>query len=148
MRVAFAIATLVVVLWAAASTSGASPGQGRQFVVIVNKQNQLNELSVGKLKTIFLRRISRWPWGAAVHPVDLPEGSALRRDFAREVLDSTLAELGVYWIDQKATRNINPPVVASSVEAVKAAVAAQPGAIGYIPASAVDGRVKILEVVQ
>jgi ABC-type phosphate transport system substrate-binding protein len=147
MRVVWAIAILVVVLWAEAPPAGASV-HGRQFVIIVNKQNQLQELSVAKLKTIFLRRISRWPWGAAIDPVDLPEDSVLRREFAREVLNTTLAELGVYWIDQKATRSVNPPVVAPSVEAVKAAVAAQPGAIGYIPASAVDARVRILELLQ
>jgi ABC-type phosphate transport system substrate-binding protein len=147
MRFGFATATMFVLLWAEASSTGVSAGATRNFVVIVNKQNPLTELSRGKLKTTFLRRISRWPWGAEIHPVDLPDGSPLRRDFARDVLDSTTAELEVYWIDQKATRNINPPTVAPSVEAAKAAVAAHSGAIGYIPASALDGTVKTLELV-
>jgi ABC-type phosphate transport system substrate-binding protein len=147
MKIIFAIATVVMLLWAATSSTDASPGATREFVVIVNKQNPLSELSTVKLRTVFLRRISRWPWGAEIQPVDLSDGSALRRNFAREVLDSTLAQLEIYWIDQKQTRNINPPAVAPSVEAAKSTVAAYPGAIGYIPALAVDGRVKTLELV-
>jgi ABC-type phosphate transport system substrate-binding protein len=146
MRVAFYIVMLVVVFCAVAP-AGDSARRGHQFVIIVNKQNQLNELSLGKLKTIFLRRISRWPWGAAIEPLDSPAGSTVRLEFTREVLDSTAAEVAVYWIDQKATRNVSPPSVAPSIEAAKASVAAHAGGIAYIPSSAVDDRVKILEII-
>src|SRR5437868_10887564 len=68
----FASPILVFVAWITMSSTDAL-AQGRPFVVIVNQQNQLNEVSIAKIKTIFLRRISRWPWGAAVDPVDLPD---------------------------------------------------------------------------
>ena len=137
----------MALLLAAAASSHDAAAAAPEFVVIVNKQNHLKELSKGKLKTAFLRKISRWPWGAEIHPVDLPEGSPIRREFDREVLNTTSAELEVYWIDQKATRNIDPPAVAGGIEAAKAAVATYPGAIGYIPLMAVDGTVKMLELV-
>jgi len=119
-----------------------------QFVVVVNQRNPITELTESKLKTIFLRQISRWPWGAEIRAVELPEASTIRREFVKYVLGSTSAELAIYWIDQKTTRNIGPPDVAPNAEAIKTIVSAQAGAIGYIPASALDGTVKRLEIVR
>jgi ABC-type phosphate transport system substrate-binding protein len=131
---------------ALALLGGMNAAQAPQFVIVVNKQNQLAELSPGKLKTIYLRRISRWPWGAEILPVDLVDDSGLRQEFSRSILGSTPEELAVYWIDQKVTRSVSPPLIARNPEAVKSAVASQAGAIGYIPITAVDARVKVLEL--
>src|SRR5260221_14674722 len=95
----------VAILAFAGVLSGVYAADGPQFVVIANKQNRLDKLTVAKLRIIFLRKISRWPWGAETDPVDLPDESGLRGIFTREVLEKSLAELGVYWIDQRATRN-------------------------------------------
>ena len=137
-------ALLCVSLWSATS----EPKPNRHFVMIVNWQNPMTELTGPKVKMIFLRRISRWPWGAETRPMDLTEVSVLRREFTKDLLGTTPAELAVYWIDQKATRNVDPPEIVPTVEAVKAIVAAQPGAIAYIPTSALDNTVKLLEIVR
>jgi ABC-type phosphate transport system substrate-binding protein len=145
MRISRTIAGLSL-LSVALALPGLNAVQAPQFVIVVNKQNQLAELSPGKLKTIYLRRISRWPWGAEILPVDLADGSGLRQEFNRSILRTTSEELAVYWIDQKTTRGVNPPLLARNPEAVKSAVASQVGAIGYIPITAVDARVKVLEL--
>jgi len=115
-------------------------------VIIANKTNRLDSISRSQLKIIYLRKVSRWPWGAETVPVDLPHRHPTRDLFVKTVLDSNVEDLAVYWIDQKVTRNVDPPVEAGSPDAVKALVASRPGAIAYIPAAAVDSTVKVLEV--
>ena len=125
----------------------ASAGQPREgsFVVIVHPSNQFDSLSRSKLSFLFLRKVSRWPWGAEVQPIDLSSNSAAH-GFVRDVLRTTEEQLAEYWIDQKATRGVSPPIRVSNAKAAKALVAARPGAIGYIPASELDNTVKAIKV--
>ena len=116
------------------------------LVVIVNKSNKLDALSESKIRLIFLRKVSRWPWGAEIYPVDLPDHSRLRRSFAETLLNQSVERLGVYWIDQKVTRNVDRPSQVDSPAAAKELVASKAGAIGYVPKSFVDDTVKVLEV--
>ena len=62
------------------------------------------------------------------------------------MLGSSVGELAIYWIEQKVTRNVNPPRRVSTAEEAKAIVASRAGAISYIPSNAVDETVKVLEV--
>jgi hypothetical protein len=55
-------------------------------------------------------------------------------------------QLTAYWIDQKATRGLNPPLRVLEPAAAKALVAARPGAIAYIPTATLDGTVKAFKV--
>lgn len=123
-----------------------SPQEANVFVVVVNKRNPTDHLSLSKLKVIFLRDVSRWPWGAEVVPVDLPDKNPIRQSFVKSVLDSTPEQLQVYWMGQRISRSIDPPVRVASPSEAKAIVAAKPGAVAYIPASAVDDTVRVLQV--
>ena len=76
----------------------------------------------------------------------LPAHDTIRREFTREVLRTTEAQLEIYWIDQRATHGLTPPAVVREPSAAKALVAARPGAIAYIPATAVDHTVKLIRV--
>ncbi len=116
------------------------------FVLIVNKSNQIFELSPSKVKLIFLRKISRWPWGAEILPVDLPDQHPARRALVKAILESTPENMGVYWIEQKVSRGLSPPSRVNDVQAAKALVAARPGGVAYIPASDVDDTVRIIQV--
>jgi ABC-type phosphate transport system substrate-binding protein len=116
------------------------------FAIIVNKSNQIHDLSSSKVKLIFLRKISRWPWGAEILPVDLPDRNPARRAFVKSIMASTLDQLEVYWIEQKVARGLYPPARVPDVQAAKALVAARAGGVAYIPASDVDDTVRTLEV--
>jgi hypothetical protein len=115
-------------------------------VVIVHPSNRFDSLSRSKVEFLFLRRASRWPWGAEVVPVELANPNRVRSAFVTQVLRTTEEQLEAYWIDQRATRGISPPIQSQDAEAVKALVAGRPGAIGYIPARALDNSVKALRV--
>jgi len=115
-------------------------------VVIVHPSNKFDSLGRSKVRFLFLRRVSRWPWGAEVRPIELSPPNLLRDRFLAEVLRTTEEQLEAYWIDERATRGITPPIQARDAEAARALVAARPGAIGYIPASALDASVKALRI--
>jgi hypothetical protein len=135
---------LVIVLAAQGSAGGP---RDEEFVLIVNRSNQFDSLNRAKIAFLFLRKVSRWPWGAEAEPIDLALHGSARRWFSKQVLRSTEEQVDEYWIDQRATRGVNPPVQVPNAAAAKTLVAARPGAIAYIPAAAVDGTVKVLKVV-
>ena len=141
LRTIFGLACMILL-----ALAGADAKREEQFVVIVNPSNHFDTLSRSKLSFLFLRKVSRWPWGAEVDPIDLPQHDLARAEFTRRVLGTTEDWLTNYWIDQKATRGVNPPVEVRDVAAAKALVASHPGAIAYIPSSALDATVKAIKV--
>jgi len=116
------------------------------FVVIVHPSNHFDALSRSKLSFLFLRKVSRWPWGAEVEPVDLGPGQPARLEFTRQVLRTTERDLDQYWIDQTATRGVSRPIQMTGAAEAKSVVATRPGAIAYIPAAELDRTVKALRV--
>jgi len=137
------LALLALTVAGALSMAGAVSGD-HGFVVIVNKANPLNSVKRSKVSAAFLRQISRWPFGAEIVPLDLPDKSPVREAFLKGVIRMTADDLKAYWIDQKLTRNIDPPQrVATPAEALRI-VAARPGAIAFIPADLADSSVKVL----
>ncbi len=138
--------TLGLALSLLAALGSAGGPREEEFVLIVNRSNQFDSLSRSKIGFLFLRKVSRWPWGAEAEPIDLPPHESARRWFSKHVLRSTEEQVDEYWIDKRATRGVSPPLQVPNAAAAKAVVAARPGAIAYIQAAAVDGTVKVLKV--
>jgi hypothetical protein len=133
----------VGLVWATLQTLGAP---NENFVVIVHPSNRFDALSRSKVSNAFLRKVSRWPWGAEVAPANLPANQPVRQEFSHQVLRMSEEQLVEYWIDQRATRGVSPPIEVQDPAAIKRWVAAKPGGIAYIPASALDGTVKAIRI--
>jgi hypothetical protein len=131
------------VLWASRQALG---GLQEKFVVIVHPSNRFDTLSRSKVSYLFLRKVSRWPSGAEVGAIDLPANQPIRREFVQQVLQMSEEQLAEYWIDQRATRGVSPPLQVRDAAAAKLWVAAKPGGIAYIPSSALDGTVKAIRI--
>jgi ABC-type phosphate transport system substrate-binding protein len=123
----------------------ASP-EDRGFVVIVNKNNQITRLSASKVKVIFLRNVSRWPWGAEILPIDLPDKNPARKAFLTSIMASSADQMDVYWIDQKVSRSVDRPMRAASAKEARMLVASRPGAVAYVPTDETDNTVRVLEI--
>jgi hypothetical protein len=121
-------------------------GKAEAFVVIVHPSNRFDALSRSKLSFLFLRKVSRWPWGAEVEPVELAPDQPVRLEFTRQVLRITERDLDQYWIGQTTTRGVSRPVQVTGAAEAKFIVARRPGAIAYIPAAELDRTVKVLKV--
>jgi hypothetical protein len=117
-----------------------------ECTVIVHPSNRFDALSRSKVSYLFLRKVSRWPWGAEVAPLDLAQNERVRRVFVQRVLGISEEQLAEYWIDQRATRGVNPPLQVRDAAAAKIWVAARPGGIAYVPSSVVDATVKVLRI--
>jgi hypothetical protein len=117
-----------------------------ECTVIVHPSNRFDALSRSKVSYLFLRKVSRWPWGATVAPLDLAQSEPVRGIFVQYVLGISEEQLAEYWIDQRATRGVSPPPQVRDAAAAKLWVAARPGAIAYIPSPGLDGTVKALRI--
>jgi ABC-type phosphate transport system substrate-binding protein len=128
-----------VAFWAQSSEAG-----GEVIVVIVNKANPASSLVVSELRPIFQTTKTSWGHGGDAVPFNLPYDNGLRQEFDRVVLGLDPDRVARYWQDRKIRGGARAPKQLASVSAVLAAVAANPGAVGYLNASDANGTVKVV----
>jgi ABC-type phosphate transport system substrate-binding protein len=123
-------------LLVALSLSAAPRRALAQFIVVVHADNPVAAISRAELADYMLGKVSSWPHGAAVVPVDQPVNSRIRQLFSLTVLRQPAAAVRTYWQQQQfAGRGTTPPQVASDREVLEF-IRRSPGSIGYITASA------------
>ena len=118
-------------------------GVQEDIAVIVNPANA-NVVSADDLNRLFLGRASSFADGSKATPLNLSEGQVARDEFDSKVLNRSSAQLKAYWSKLVFTGKGTPPKEMADDAAVKAAVAADPNAIGYISSGSVDGTVKVV----
>jgi hypothetical protein len=126
-----------------AATIAAGADDGDPLVVVVARASTVTSVSMDDLREIYLRRRRVWPDGSAIVAINLPPENPARLRFSRRVLGRTPAELLSYW-NARYFEGITPPLVLHSPAAVRAYVAQQPGAIGYVPRSEVGNDLRVL----
>jgi len=120
--------------------------QSGGFVLIVNPANAVTSLRADQVSKLFLKKVPRWPSGAEVVPVDLPENAAPRVTFSQIVHKRPVAAVQSYWQQQIFSGRDTPPSTKSADE-VLAFVRSNPGAIAYVaPGTDLRG-VKMVNVV-
>lgn len=136
------IALVLAALAARAAVRAEAP-DADTIAVVVGRESFVAEIDRDALRELYLRRQRLWPNGTAAVPVNLPPGSAPRETFSRLVLGRSVRDLVAYW-NARYFEGIRPPVVLPSGAAVCAYVGAEPGAIGYLPASEVDETCRVV----
>ncbi|MFV1984854.1 MAG: phosphate ABC transporter substrate-binding protein [Thiohalomonadales bacterium] len=117
-------------------------------VVIVNPANDHSLTKVSKIKKYFLRKKKKFSNGQAVIPVVPPVGSKEREIFNEKVLHRSASQLKAYWSRIIFSGKGSPPKALSDAAAVKAFVAKNTRAIGYIDSSLADDSVKIIYTIK
>ena len=120
--------------------------QAQDVKVIVNSANAVSELATADVVGLFLKRVQKFPGGAAAVPVDQAKNSSVRSTFARTLLGRPATAVDAYWQQQIFAGGELPPAVKASDEEVVAFVKATPGAIGYVSAGASVGGVKVVTI--
>ena len=136
------LASLLALLgltWPKGSEAG-----GEILAVIVNKANPATSLSQNELRPIFQTTKKVWSSGEDAMPINLPEDSSLRNDFDQAVLGLDPERVARYWTDRKVRGGARPPVRVPNAASVMRAVAAKPGAVGYVRLSDVNNSVKVV----
>jgi hypothetical protein len=137
------LARLALVV-AAVGAAGAEPLPAPEAIaVVVGRKSFVTAVNRDELRDLYLRRQRLWPNGALAIPVNLPPGTPLREEFSKAVLGRSSDDLVAYW-NGRYFEGIRPPVVLPSAAAVRAYVAAEPAAIGYVPAGEVDDGCRML----
>ena len=130
---------LPLLTWATGSVAG-----GDVLAVIVNKSNPVVTLDRDELRPIFQTTKKAWGSGEDAQPINLPEDSPLRNEFDKAVLGLDPERVARYWTDRKVRGGARPPIRVTSSSAMLKAVAAKPGAIGYVRMSEVNNSVKVV----
>ncbi len=121
----------------------AHAAESEVLAIIVPANLVVKRLSASELSLIFLRKKLYWSNGKRMRPANLPTQHDLRQRFSQRVLGSLPETQAEYWNEQYF-HGVLPPHVVNSQEAMLRYVADTAGAIGYVDACAVDGRVKVV----
>lgn len=128
--------------WALAllMAAAAAPASA-ELVIIVNPQNPATRMFPSQAAQFFL--------GGSVlfTPVEQAEGSPIRAEFCKKVLEKSPAQVEAIWSKIVFAAKGKPPKEYKSSADVKKAVAENVNAIGYIDKSAVDDTVKVIATV-
>lgn len=127
-----------IILAAVAATSFIALPALAEVVVVVNPKAAESTLTKEQVAQFFLGR------STSMTPIDQPDNSPLRAEFYKKVADKDTAQAKALWSKLVFTGKATMPKEVADSNAVKAAVAANPKAIGYIDKSAVDSTVKVV----
>lgn len=114
-----------------------------EVAVIVHPSNAAT-VDQAEITRLFTGRGTTFSSGGKATPLNLAESAAARGEFDSKVLSKSSSQMKAYWSKLVFTGKGTPPKELNSDADMKAAVAADPTAIGYIDAAAVDGSVKVL----
>jgi ABC-type phosphate transport system substrate-binding protein len=114
-----------------------------ELVVIVNPKNPNASLTTEQVAALYLGNTTTFPDGGGVSLADQPESAAERSDFYQKATGRSVAQVKATWARITFTGKGTPPKELKSAADVKAFVASDPKAIGYIDSSAVDASVKV-----
>ncbi len=109
------------------------------YRVIVNPANQLQEVEKAVLARAFLKKITRWPDGTPIRPVDRDADAPTRRALTEEVLNRTVAAVRNFWAQAIFDGRDVPPPELDSDAAVVEFVLKWPGGVGYVSPDAPIG---------
>lgn len=149
---AVAVAAAVALLCGAAGhdpeTPAAASAQGPEpYAVVVHPETRLARVSRAQLGRIFRGEQQFWPGGARVVLLVQSQGSATRAVVLRQVYAMDEEEFKRFWIAKTFRDDVaSGPKLVSGDALARRITAGVPGAISVIPASAVDGSVKVLRI--
>lgn len=116
--------------------TGARADQAPPFRLIVPLGQDDNTLERRFVADAFLKKVTRWPDGSTIQPVDLSHKSRARRVFSEHVLRRSVGAVRSYWQQRIFSgRDVPPPEVASDAAVIQY-VKQTPGAIGYVSGEA------------
>lgn len=115
---------------------------GEEFVVVMQKNTALSNLSQAKVKMIFLKR-QKMSQDRLLIPINLSPSSSIRKSFEKQVLGMSRNRLKSFWTNEHYLGH-RPPLTMKSSRSTISFVEKIDGAIAYIPFREVNNNLKIL----
>lgn len=79
------------------------------ILVVANKSVTSSSITVGELRSIFLKQKKHWNSGDKAIPVHAKVGTRLRSAFIRAILEMDIREEHDYWEAQRVRYALSPP---------------------------------------
>ncbi len=117
-----------------------------EIVVVVSQDSPIETISRSELADIYLGRRSQFADGSPAVPVDQGENSAAYPRFYAAYLDQTPAQIRSHWSRLIFTGRGQPPRSVPNGQAMAETIADDPRALGYMDASQVDSRLRVVQV--
>jgi ABC-type phosphate transport system substrate-binding protein len=114
----------------------------KDYAVIVSSDLPFNKVNSSDLKNIFLLK-RKYIDDQKVIPINLLSNNKVRLHFEKNIIKMSRKKLNKFWVKQHF-RGVSPPTTQASFKSVLEFVANVPGAIGYIPSSLVNQKVKVI----
>jgi len=108
------------------------------FVVIVNKSNNVASLSKSQVSRMFLKKVFTWKDGSPVKPIDLIPDSPVRKAFSQEIHGRNVYSIKNYWQQMIFAGRDVPPLEKETEQEIIDYVNSHPNAIGYISSGNTD----------
>ncbi|HSM08048.1 MAG TPA: phosphate ABC transporter substrate-binding protein [Gemmatimonadota bacterium] len=145
-RLAAAFALALILMPDSSAQAVQTSSVADTVVVVVSSDSPVTEITRLHLADLYLGRTTRFPNGEPAEVIDQGTTSAPRADFYERYLGRSPAEIKAHWSRLIFTGRGRPPRDVVSGEDMRRLVAENPGTIGYIERSLVDGSVHIVRV--
>lgn len=121
--------------------------QSGDLTVIGEKKSASAAVSSKELKSMLLGEKDHWAGGAKVVVVMTPLDSPATQEVLKSVCQMSEADFKRYFMQlQFQGKPSSPPKFLPNAAAIKAFVAATPGALGIVPAAQADASVTVVSV--
>lgn len=138
-----ALALLLLLALAPAGAGADKPG----FAVVVNTESKLQKISDDDLLRIYLGKKTLWEeTSTRIQPALLEEDHATAQSFLEGTLKKSVSQYRAYWKRLLFSGGGSSPRTFRTSAQVIDFVTRQPGGIGVVESSAVDSRVRALDV--
>lgn len=145
---ALLVLALVAAPFANERAARAQAAAKQQLVVIVAHTAGITDISLSLLRRAFSGEQAEYRPGKRLIPLNHPPNTPERVAFDRVVLGLDPAGVGRFWIARRIRDEGFAPRTFPSSELGMRAVAAYPGIISYVRASAVTANVRVLTIDQ
>lgn len=115
-----------------------------EIVVIAHPAAPVKSLSKEEVARIFLKKRKTFPNGDEVVPLAQPDFPEREDEFFFGITDKTRIQLNAYWARLMFTGKGRPPLNGKNDQQILQSVMQNPKFIGYIDASNIDDRVKVI----
>lgn len=136
----------IIALFLGVCLASAQAIASAEVAIVVHPNNPTEILSKTELARLYLGRSKQFPDGSTAHALNQTGDSATRQEMEQHFLGRNATQMKAYWAKAMFSGSATPPAEVADDAAVKAAVAADETAVGYIDAASVDDSVKVVQV--
>lgn len=130
------IRPLIILLWTLSLVFPLTVARGAtsDWLVVVNSQSSVTELSEKQVMSLFLGRSRFFPSGERVRAIDHPINSEDRAEFYQALTGKSISDIDAYWARLTYSGRATPPTPLASSEEIIQLVGNTSEAISYLPA--------------